>query len=578
MKNLREEALSLFRAGDYEAAARAARGSLAEAPSDPELLSLLGVCLLKLNDFSAAAESLSESLRLAPGNAQAFFNCGLAFENLRRGDKAIELYQKALALNPSYVGPRNNLAGILCKIGELSMAMSLCKEGLALVPGSLELRRTYADVLNSMGLVKEAVDEYRKVVDACQGFTVALSDSLLCLLYMDGISNREIYERHLEWSLRYERPVLGAPPERLPSGPGRRLRVGYLSGDFKRHSVAFFIEPVLACHDKSLVETFCYSDTEGPDSITDRFKELAGNWREISSLSDEGVAEAIRADRIDILFDLAGHTGRRLRVFAMKPAPVQISWIGYPATTGLSSIDYRISDLQADPPGSEAFHSEKLLRLPGQFLVFSPPDDAPDLREAPCLRNGHVTFGSFNATQKITDSCVALWASAMKAVPGSKLILKNKGLRDEGVRRRLLGAFARAGVEEGRVRCLPFESKFASHLDVYSQVDIALDSYPYHGTTTTCEAFWMGVPTISLLGDRHCSRVALSLLGALGLPSLVVSSPAAFASLAQALSADLPRLASFKASLRGAMAASPLCDARTFVKAFEEELLRLCPL
>jgi len=571
----REDAFKLFKDGSYPGAVAAARTSLALRPADPELLGILGAALLKTGANAEAAEALEASLRLSPGSAQTLFNCGLAFENTGRGDKAMELYQQSLALNPSYVGPRNNLAGLLLKLGEMSLAKRVCEEGLALAPGSLELRRTFADVLNSMGLVAEAISEYRKVASLCDGFTAALSDSLLCLLYQDGVSSREVYERHLEWADRYEKPVKGSQPPRTRREPGRPLRVGYLSGDFRRHSVAFFIEPVLACHDKSKIESFCYSDVASPDSVTERFKELACEWRDIAALSDEAVASLVRADRIDILFDLAGHTGRRLRVFAMKPAPVQATWIGYPSTTGLSTMDFRVSDAESDPPGSEAFHSERLLRLPGPFLVFSPSAEAPEPAPAPCLKNGYVAFGSFNAVQKIGPACVALWANVLKSVPGSKLLLKNKAMRDAGARSRLSAAFAREGVDESRLVLAPFESSFAGHMELYSQVDIALDSYPYHGTTTTCEALWMGVPTVSLLGDSHRSRVALSLLKAVGLQSLAASSPAAFVAVAKGLSSDFAVLASFRASLRGAMAASPLCDAKAFTRGFEDALLRI---
>ncbi len=575
MEHLREDAMRYFKGGDYVNAAQAAAESLAQRPEDADMLSILGVSKLMLGDFADAARILEDCVRLAPGNPQANFNCGLALENSGCGDKAQDFYNAAIALQPDYVAPRNNLAGILCKLGHLSLAERTCREGLALSPDSTVLHCALADVLNAMGQIPDAIKEYEDVVASREDSATAFSDLLLCLLYMDSISPRSIYERHVAWAARYERPLLRPPPAKT-STFGRRLRVGYLSGDFKRHSVAFFIEPVLACHNKNQFETFCYSDSARSDLITERFKSIAENWREIASLSDEQVAEAMRADQLDILFDLAGHTGRRLRVFAMKPAPTQISWIGYPATTGLSSIDYRISDVHADPPGAEAFHTERLLRLPDQFLVFSPPDDAPPVGEAPCLRNGHLTFGSFNSMPKISDRCVALWASALKTVPESRLLLKNKALRDDGVRQRLLARFAREGVSPYRVRLLPFENSFSNHLETYSMVDVALDSYPYHGTTTTCEAMWMGVPTISLLGDRHCSRVALSLLSAVGLPSLAVNSQEEFAGLAQALTSDLGRLAAFKASLRNAMASSALCDAKRFTVQFEAELACVC--
>ena len=460
---------------------------------------------------------------------------------------------------------------ILEKSGELAIAERLCRDGLALTPDAHELRCTLGNILNAEGRVNEAIDEYGKVVASCDGKTVALSNALLSSLYLDDIPEEELFSRYRRWADIVERPLLSPASPKTPSA-GRRLRIGYLSPDFKRHSVAFFIEPVLALHDKSRFEVFCYSDVASPDSITVRIKGLPEHWREINGMGDDALFDMLRADRLDILFDLAGHTGRRLRVFARRPAPVQATWIGYAATTGMSSMDFRLTDELADPQGTDRFHSERLVRLPGQFLVFSPPDDAPTLREAPCLKNGYVTFGSFNALPKISPSCLRLWASVLKAVPGSRMVIKGKPLVDASVRKRLLDAFAVEGIGQERLDLLKFEGSFASHLDTYSQVDIALDSYPYNGTTTTCEAFWMGVPTISLAGQAHRARVGLSLLNALGLPSLAVGSPGDFVGVAKALSSDLRQLAAFKASLRGAMASSPLCDAQGFVAKFEAAL------
>jgi predicted O-linked N-acetylglucosamine transferase (SPINDLY family) len=558
-----------------EAEAKAERDLLAK-PGDCALLLTLGLAQLKSGFLEKAASNLRSFLEKRPSDAKARFNLACAYESAGRLPEAEELCRAALALDGRQEPARIKLAQILEKRGALSEAESRCREGLALTPESPDLLCAHGNALNALGRIAEALEEYKKAVALRPGDSAAESNVILAKLYLDDTDEKELFALQRRWAESREKPFEGRKLQPEPV-EGRRLRIAYLSKDFRRHSVAFFIEPVLACHDKSRFEVTGLSDVAKPDAITERLRGLCERWEDVAGLSDDELERLVLALKPDILVDLAGRTSPRLSFLLRRVAPVQLAWIGYPASTGLKSVDYRISDLLADPPGQESVHSEKLLRLPGQFLVFSPPEDAPPLAEAPCLRNGYVTFGSFNAIAKLGPGCVKLWASVLKAVPKSRLFLKNNALGDAGVRARLEEAFALEGVEKERLELAAFDSSFAAHLASYAKMDIALDSYPYHGTTTTCEALWMGVPTLCLQGFSHRARVGLSLLGAVGLGSLAARSPAELAGLAKALSSDLRQLAAFKASLRNAMAASPLCDARGFAAAYEAKLLGLFP-
>jgi predicted O-linked N-acetylglucosamine transferase (SPINDLY family) len=336
--------------------------------------------------------------------------------------------------------------------------------------------------------------------------------------------------------------------------------------------VSYFFEPVLAAHDAAAFEVFCYSDAPVADAVTQRLRAQAGQWRDIAGLSDERVAALIRADRIDLLVDLAGHTARnRLLVFARRPAPVQATWLGYPNTTGLAAIDFRVTDAVSDPPGqTEAWHTEELVRLAGPFSCYAPPAESPPVSPLPALAAGHVTFGCLNNLAKLTPPTVALWAQLLGAVAGSRLLLKASGLADAETAARLRQEFAGQGIDPARLDLRGAGQSVARHLGVYHQVDVALDPFPYNGTTTTCEALWMGVPVVTLAGDAHVSRVGASLLTHLDLTACIAESPAAYVDRARGLAGDLARLAVLRAGLRERLRASPLCDGPGFTRQLED--------
>ena len=495
---------------------------------------------------------------------------GCQFEAQGRNTDALAAYDAALACDPKYAASLNNKAGLLKQLGRLSEAEKACHAGIEVAPHLYELHSTLGNVLTSMGRIDEALAEYKTALGIRPDCQKTASNMLLCLNYAQKLSPQEIYQAHRNWAQKFADPLRQKQAfDNLPR-KGRRLRIGYVSGDFRRHSVAFFIEPVIHCHNKDKFEIFCYSDVCHPDEITGRIRGMASSWREISKLDDASASELIRKDRIDVLIDLAGHSGCRLLLFARKPAPVQIAWLGYPNTTGLAAMDYRISDDFADPPSHDAIHSEKLLRLPSGFIAYAPPEDAPPVAPLPCDRNGFFSFGSFNALSKINEQVVAAWAAILKSAQNSRLVLKNISLGDESVRNHLLGQFATQGISTERLTVTGFAGSMNEHLGFYNEVDLAFDTFPYNGTTTTCEALWMGVPSVSLAGDRHAACVGQSILSRTKLAPFAVKELAQYVATACHHAQNPELLRSLRPLMRNLLASSALCNAQAVTANLED--------
>jgi predicted O-linked N-acetylglucosamine transferase (SPINDLY family) len=355
----------------------------------------------------------------------------------------------------------------------------------------------------------------------------------------------------------------------------RRLRIGYVSPDFREHSVMFFIEPILARHDRQAFEVFCYANQPIADVVTTRLRSQADHWRDIYRMSDAETQELIRRDEIDILVDLAVHTqGNRLSLFARKPAPLQGTYLGYASTTGLSRIDFRITDPWVDPPNlTDAFHSEKLMRLPRTQWVYRPLADTPEVSPLPALHKGRLTFGVATNLAKISAPTIEMWAAALRAVGDATLVVKGTGMEDEATRQYFLDRFAQAGITADGLRLEP-SSPLAEYLQWFSEVDLILDTFPFAGGTTSCHALYMGAPVVTGVGNTSVSRVGSSLLHNLGLAELIAETPQQFADIVRQLSADLPRLASLRESLRPRMQRSPLTDEARFVGDLESAYQR----
>jgi predicted O-linked N-acetylglucosamine transferase (SPINDLY family) len=341
----------------------------------------------------------------------------------------------------------------------------------------------------------------------------------------------------------------------------------------RNHSVSYFLEPLLATLDRDRFQIFCYPDVATPDKVTERLMKLADRWLDISDLPDNVVADMIRSDQVDILVDLAGHSGSRIRlpVFSERPAPVQVSWLGYPNTTGLTSIGYRLTDEIADPPGpDDNLYSEKLVRLKDGFLCYRAPDDAPETASSPCIKNGYITFGSFNMLPKISPEVIAVWARILRRVKDSRLVLKCHYFADSATAKRFNGYFADFGIAGDRLELRASTPGTKDHLAGYHDVDIALDTFPYNGTTTTFEALWMGVPVVTLSGDRHASRVGADILTRLDLSAMISFSTDEYLAIAQGLANDTQKLSLLRSELRNRLARSSLCDAQLFARGVEE--------
>jgi predicted O-linked N-acetylglucosamine transferase (SPINDLY family) len=419
--------------------------------------------------------------------------------------------------------------------------------------------------LKDQGRLTEAVESFQTALRKKPGHAPAHSAILAAMAYGAWVTPAELAAAHAEWDRQYAAPLRSTwRRHENVRDPARPLRLGFVSPDFVRHPVGFFLVRAWEHLDRGQYPVTAYSDRRSDDDFTPRLQAAASRWRAVFALSDEQLAEQIRGDAIDILFDLAGHTGNnRLLVLARKPAPIQITWIGYEGTTGLSAMDYLLADRFVVPPGSERHYREKVLRLPDGYVCYDPPELAPEPGPLPAIGQGSITFGSFSNPAKITPQVVALWARVLQRVPGSRLLLKYRGLDDEGTRRRFEALFAEQGID-GRRLGFSGWSSYGEMLDEYQQVDVALDPFPFSGSATTCEALWMGVPVITLPGETFASRHSLSHLTNSDQAETIARDEEQYVELAAGLAGDIPRLAAMRAGLRRQVAGSRLCDGPRF--------------
>lgn len=593
--------------GKFDDAITCLQRALAINTDNPDILNDLGNVLMDQGKLDEAIAYFKKTLAISPDSAAAHNNLGNALMDQGKLDKAISCFQIAIALEPAYANAYNNLGVALAKQGRLDEAASSYRKSLELNPDyalaynnlgsayrdmgrldeavasytkAITIRTEYHEAYNNLavilaeqGKLAEAFEHYRKSLAIKPDYAPAHSNLIFAMNYSPAVTSEEIFEESCRWNKMHAGPNTARSVTHCndPS-PRRRLRIGYVSPDFREHSVSYFFEPLVANHDRDKIEVHCYSDVINPDKTTRRLKRLADSWLNCIDLTDEALADRISHDRIDILIDLAGHTAHnRLTVFAKKPTPVQVTWLGYPNTTGLSTMDYRLTDAVVDPEGtSDSLHSEKLYRLPESFLCYKPPTRYPRVLPLPAYENGFVTFGSFNNLTKMTPEVIDLWGEILRLVTGSRLVLKNKALADPSTLSRYRQMFADNGIDPERVGLLSYEPSTKGHLALYNRVDIALDPFPYNGTTTTCEALWMGVPVIILRGDRHAGRVGASILHNVGLNDLVAKTTDEYLNIARNLAKDRRKLADLRRKLRKRMAGSPLCNAGEFTKHVEE--------
>jgi protein O-GlcNAc transferase len=600
------DAVREHQAGRLEAAVSRYRGAIAIHPDFPEALNNLGIALKDLGRFREAIVEYRKALRLRPDLPEISNNLGDSLHSLGDYAAAIQHYRRAVAIRPDYGVAWRNLGEALSEIGKLDEANDCFGKAVGHAPGldaSLtpteigvrETQRLFARYVEEIeragardpllaaaywergkgrqsppGAGKEDAERHRYAAQLRAGYANQLSGMLLVLHYDPAVTARMLHDAHgevqrLHGSLPRFTSFANAPD------PERRLRVGYVSADFRTHSVGYFLSAIFREHDDAAVEIYCYSGGADEDTQTSLFKSRAAAWRSTLGMSDEELAATVHRDGIDILVDLSGHTsGNRLAAFARRPAPIQVTWLGYPDETGLATMDYRLTDAIVDPPGAaDGLSSERLVRLPAGFHCYTAPEPAPDVAPPPAVARGYVTFGSFNNLIKVNASALDLWAAILKRVPGSRMVLKHRWLTLSDMRARMHNLFERRGVAHDRIELLGKLASTEDHLAAYGGVDIALDTFPYNGATTTCESLWMGVPVVTLAGDRHAARVGASMLARVGLGDLVAASPEAYVEAAARLAADRPALARLRADLRGRIANSPLCDGPRFTRELE---------
>ncbi len=561
-----ELAIQHQRAGMAPQAEQIYRQILSYQPDQPDALNLLGVLLYQTGRLRDGIELAKRAVVIAPDVAEFHNNFGVICQASGNYPEAEKQFRIAVDLKADYAEAMNNLGAMAGERGGLEEAIAWTQRAVAINP-------RYADAFNNLGnsfmrqgRVEEALAAYRNAIGAKPELAPAWSNMLLTMHYQPDMPPRDMFEQHAHWGKRLAE-LTGGTKSKVQyandRNPDRRLKIAYLSGDYRTHSVAFFILPILEAHDRKNVEVFCYSDVSRPDAITETARTAADQWRDILGLPDVQVAQRIWQDQIDILIDLTGHTnGNRLGALTHKPAPVQVTYLGYPNTTGVTQIDYRLTDSFADPPGeSDTLSVEKLIRLDPCAWCFRPHPRAPEASALPSDSKNHVAFGSFNAIAKVNDRVITTWSKILHAIPTSRLMIKTGAMMEDASRKRIADRFARHGIDAGRLELTGHILDVAAHLGAYGQIDIALDTFPYNGTTTTCEAMWMGVPVITLAGQAHAGRVGESLLKNVGLGELVAGSDEEYIRLATELAGDRDRLRTLRQGLRQRMLNSPIMNA-----------------
>ena len=504
-------------------------------------------------------------------DAEAWGTLGAINGQLGEFERAADCFRRSLSLRPGQAGVLFNLAQAYLYLRRLQDAVDVYREVNRLVPNAPDAHRNLGFALQSQQKLDDAIASYRQVLRIQPGHSATHSNLLLLLNYHPDYDAGMIFDEHRRWGEVHADKYPACADRRPDTDPERQLRIGYVSPDLRQHSVAFFLEPLLANRNPAAVHITCYADVKKEAATTQRLKRLADHWHNISGRSDDEVAQLIRLDSIDILVDLAGHTAdNRLLVFARRPAPLLVTYLGYPTTTGLKAMDYRLTDSWVDPPGAtEQLHTETLLRLPGGFLCYQPPADAPPVAVPPADTRGPVTFGSFNNLTKINPRVVGLWSDILRALPDTRMVIKNNSLHDPATVDNYRGLFMAQGITPDRLDLTGSVPGLARHLAMYGEIDIALDTFPYNGTTTTCEALWMGVPVITLQNNTNAGRVGSSLLRQAGLPELICDRPEDYVDLALALAGDSERRSSLRRELRSMMRSCPLLDGQSFARKIE---------
>ncbi len=544
---------------------------LSEEQERDAMTPMLMSCLQMLDKPAELAAVLKHHVeKKEEPTAEDWFQVGQFYDQCGDPAQAKPCYDKSIEIEPT--------APALCclalakrQAGKMSEALDLLNEAIEMAPENFNFRQQAAVTRMMLGDIEGGLEGFDKALEQSppEQKANAHSTRMFYRHYRSHFTRQEFYEEACEFGELIQTDFMRIRHANAPE-PNRRLRVGYISPDFRRHSVSYFVESVLDGRNPAAVENFAYMTQNKTDDVTERLRGKFDHFTDVKAWSVEKLEQRIVDDEIDILVDLAGHTSHhRMDVIARKPAPVIVTWCGYPDTSGNPGTDYRITDALADPPEAEQWHTEELAYMPDCFLCYRPPLHAPAVKPAPLLENGYVTFGSFNNAMKMTPLVRGLWAQVLQGVPDSKLLLKCGGGGDEAFQKRILEDFERVGVSADRIEFLAQVNSPLDHLDTYNRIDIALDSYPYNGTTTTCESLWMGVPVITLCGDVHCSRVGYSLLSNCEMDFFVAHDPQEYVNKAIALAGNVEAIKNIRRTMRQRLGASPLCNAPQFTHNLE---------
>ena len=563
-----------LRLGRVDEALDLLRRSVLIAPADPMHRVDLAAVLGTAGRPAEALEHLQVALLLKPDVPELHNNLGATLQGLGRLQEAIDAFRSALALRAQYPEAQYNLGNALRKSGRVRESAASFEHALALRPDYLKASQGLADMAGEMGDVERTLGALRSLCTRVPRLAAARSALLYSIHYCPRFNADALAHEHREWGRLFCDPIRERiPPHANDHTPERKLRVGYVSPDLREHTVTKFVTAPIQYHDPEQFEVFCYSDTEKSDHVTERIRGMAAGWRDTRKLRDLQLDELIRRDRIDILVDLRGHAAdNRLTLFARKPAPVQINMVGYFNTTGLSAMDYRLTDGHMDPRGqTEHLNTEKLVRIDPSCWCYTPEPGAPDGSEPPFLKNGYITFGSLNRIVKVSEPCASLWAQVLEAVPNSRLLLSVAGDAAPLVRERL----GSMGLPVGRVDILDKAGGSKQYLERFGRIDIALDTFPFNGITTTCDGLWMGVPCVTLAGETSVSRAGKSILHAANLPELCADTPEQFVRIASELGGDPERLQRQRLTKRDRLLASPLMDHRGFANKLQVAYRRM---
>jgi protein O-GlcNAc transferase len=561
--------------GQFDPAIAAFRQAIAINPNFSDAHFNLGNALSRKGRPDEAIAAYRQAIALRPNFPEAYSNFGNALKDMGKLDEAIIAHHQAVALNPNLALAQNNLGVALNSKGQLDDAIAAYRHAIRLKPDYAEAHRNLGNSLMGQGLLDEAIAACRQAITVAPDNAAIHSNLLYALHFHPAYDAKAIAEEHRAWNHRHAEPLRKSiPAYPINPAPDRQLRIGYVSPDFREHPVGRFILPLLAAHNRDRFSVFCYADMQRSDRFTELLRGYAAQWRNIAGLSDEHAAQLIREDQIDILVDLTMHmANNHMLLFARKPAPIQVTYLAYCSTTGLETMDYRLTDPHLDPPAmNDEFYTEESIRLPETYWCYYPLEDqGPEIGPLPAMMRREVTFGSQNNFCKVSVGALDVWIKLLHAIPKSRLILH---AHDGSHRQRVRDLLLRRGIDADRLEFVG-RVPLLDYLNLYQTIDLALDPFPYNGGTTTCDALWMGVPVVTLAAPTAVGRGGVSVLRNVGLPELIAQTPQQYLQIATDLANDPPRLAELRRTLRPRMRLSPLMNAPRFAAAVEAEYQKM---